>query len=169
MIFYRRRVVVTAVLVIGLTLTGCSGTQDADVAAPDSTPPTASHEPSASPEASVPVEASAEPGSSYENLDALKAALEATGVDCSLWTQDDSVSGALESGWCSDQWGLSTYASRSEVSALLDVNWSSSEPQPFLAGDNWLITRGYGEVADLDAVQLAIGGTLLFPGDDYPV
>lgn len=110
------------------------------------------------------------PGSAgaYPDIVSLKRALEGAGVDCAGWNLDDLVDNSAESGWCDSGWGLSTYASVEARNALLDLNWGSAEPQPFLAGDTWLITRGYEDATELDRVQPSVGGVVIAPGDSYP-
>ncbi|MEY2849921.1 MAG: hypothetical protein RI885_2588 [Actinomycetota bacterium] len=182
----RRPLSVSIVLLAAAAFTGCTGPSSVGTSATETsateTPATETHAteipPSRGPSAGTDPadrgdEQSPAPSQErepvYADLAALRAALEATGVDCSVWTQDDLFSGALESGWCeASSWGLATYASRSDLAALLELDGESSEPQSFLAGDTWSVTRGYEDPAALDEVRPALGGIVYHPGDVFP-
>jgi hypothetical protein len=146
------------ILVVG----GCAAPSDTSSVEP------APSTPSESTESSSPSDAPSFSAAEIADLAALKLAVEGAGVECSDWTQDDATTTATGSGWCGAEWGLSTYASSAERNELLELNRSSAEPQTFLAGETWLVTRGYEDPSDLTAVQESIGGDIIEPGDPIP-
>lgn len=106
----------------------------------------------------------------YGSLAELRAALESTGVECLTWEQ---YSGVIEqgtgSGWCVDsEWGLSIFDGAEDRNDVLELSAASVEPQQFLVGANWLVTRGYGDPAGLVSLSPTLGGLVWRPEDELP-
>ncbi|MFC6160573.1 hypothetical protein [Kribbella jiaozuonensis] len=139
---------ITGTAVLALIITGCGSTPPAANETPATTSAASSSPPSAQ---------------RYQTVAALKDAAVAAGLPCSTWTQDNVVQTAAESGNCTEDTVLSTYATdgdlQSAIDTLRDLNELMTEqkltPDPILIGPNWIIN---GPTADNVAVQL--GGTV---------
>lgn len=100
----------------------------------------------------------------FGSLSELKAAAVDAGLSCPDWEADNAVANAAESGECSDDSIMSTYASRGDLQAQLAQEKKNNalmlsldiETTPILVGPNWLIKSP--EAAELRAVM---GGTLI--------
>jgi hypothetical protein len=135
------------IAIVGLAVTGCSSSKDnkATTAAPVSSTTTSSGP------------------KSFSTVASLKDAAVAAGLACPTWTQDNVVESAAESGTCSDDTVLSTYATTADLQSALDTLRSINqlmrekklEPTPLLIGTNWIINAP--SAASLTA---ALGGTI---------
>src|SRR4051794_40526278 len=56
----------------------------------------------------------------YQSVEALKDAAVAAGLPCPAWVQDNAVEAAAESGTCSDDSVLSTYATDADLQFALE-------------------------------------------------
>jgi hypothetical protein len=147
-------------LVAVLALGACA--TPAPIAEPTPTPSvTATAEPSASPTDSGAL--------SFPSIEDLKAAVEAAGISCTSWVQENAVQLASASGWCDGAWGLSTYASNDDRNGVLQLNKDSMEGGFFVYGDGWLI-GGAEQFGASDFEQLAqkLGATAWSPQDELP-
>lgn len=165
---------ISLLVVVSLTSAGCVktsaeaiSTTPSPTASAEATVPETTTSPTATPAASA--SPAAEDSTSFATVADLRAAVESAGVDCSMWYQDDAMGGALEAGWCGDgEWGLSIFGTTDARNHVLALSGASVEPQQFLVGANWLVTRGFEDPADLTVVQPTLGGSIWAPGDALP-
>lgn len=102
----------------------------------------------------------------YSTVSALKDAAVAAGYVCTNWEQDNVVDLAAESGHCSDEDVLSTFATESDLESQLEVSKGTDEllkeagvaTVPTLVGPNWMI-HGLGA----DGLADDLGGTVYTP------
>lgn len=119
---------IAVIATIGLSMTGCSSSKDEPTAAPVSS--TTSSGPQ-----------------SFSTVAALKDAAVAAGLACPSWKQDNLVAAAAESGSCSEETVLSTYATDADLQGALETMRGLNElmvenklvPTPLLIGPNWII------------------------------
>ena len=152
------------VLAAGALLAGCtpgtgtgSGTGGPASAGATPTSPDASAAPSDSP-LDHPEPTPAIPA---YTLDQLKRTVADSGLTCTTFT-DAPVEGG-SGGWCQEsKIGIFVFADQAAADALVERSAASSEPQPFLVGNRWVITTNdpssRGE--ELFALQDVIGGSL---------
>lgn len=84
----------------------------------------------------------------FRSIGDLKDAAVAAGLPCTVWTQDNAVELAVESGTCSDDSVLSIYASEADQITAISNQRRFAEMMvqhglpavPLLVGPNWLIS-----------------------------
>jgi len=94
----------------------------------------------------------------------LRDATVAAGFVCHPWIQTNSQKFAAESGICSDEHVLSTYASPDQLDNGIMISKLANgllerhniESSPSLVGPNWIIRSN-----DAVKMQAALGGTIL--------
>lgn len=104
------------------------------------------------------------PDSKYGTVEQLRAAAVDAGFDCRRWRQHNDVATAAESGSCSGDDVLATYASEGDLQRQLDQEKKNTdllveygiEVAPILVGPNWTIKSP--EAPDL---QEELGGTVV--------
>jgi hypothetical protein len=134
-------------LLVALTITGCGSGKASEAPAATATtiattPPTAQR---------------------YQTVAALKEAAVAAGMSCPNWVQDNVVQAAAESGTCSDDSVLSTYATDADLQFALEnlqaMNEMAKEKNvpvdPQLIGPNWIINA-----PGADKLAPKLGGTV---------
>ncbi|MDX3006755.1 hypothetical protein PWY87_34125 [Kribbella solani] len=145
---------VIAIIAAFLLLAGCGGSnQTADTKLPSA--PTTS---TAAPTLTAPPVAQR-----YPTVEALKDAALAAGLSCPSWVQDNVVQAAAESGTCSDDTVLSTYATDADLQFALEnlqgMNEMMKEKNvpvgPQLIGANWIINA-----PGADGLASKLGGTV---------
>ncbi|WP_291057300.1 hypothetical protein [Herbiconiux sp.] len=146
-----------AALATALALTGCTAGTATDADAP-----------SASPGASTDVRTTSVPAAPPEPTPALPAytveQLRQTvsqGYPCTTWTAATLDAGT--GGWCQESMiGIFVFPDQTGVEAVVARSAASSEPQPFLVGNRWLITTSdpASEGSELIGLQDVIGGSL---------
>lgn len=103
-------------------------------------------------------------GETYGSLAELRAAAVAAGLPCPKWVGDNALALAAESGNCSDESVLSTYASHTDLQDQLEQEKENNklslaldlETSPILVGPNWLI-----KASDAAVLKKAMGGVLI--------
>lgn len=166
------RSVLLPALVLVAALSGCATTATTPTAAetpsvsaptsttPAETPSTPVEEPTGSP---TPTPA---PTAAPATLKSLIAAVKKAGYACSPFDRTDDVQGSQASGFCAkSEIGISLFADRSGVDAVLKLNEDSIEPGIFIAGDNFLVTAS--EPAILKKIRAIVGGE--FWPEDSPI
>lgn len=137
---------VVMALLLGLALAGCGSDDEPEAAtAPSSSSPTS------------------QGPKTFSSVGELKDAAVAAGLACPSWKQDNVVQAAAESGTCSDETVLSTYATDADLQTaignLRDINElmkeQKLEPTPILIGPNWIINA-----PDAPSLTGALGGTV---------
>jgi hypothetical protein len=86
------------------------------------------------------------------------------GNACTTWTPATVAGGA--GGWCQESMvGIFVFPDQASVEALVQTSADSSEPQPFLVGNRWVITSDNpaSTGGELIALQDVIGGSLVGP------
>ncbi|MFG1820720.1 hypothetical protein ACGFIF_43680 [Kribbella sp. NPDC049174] len=99
----------------------------------------------------------------YQTVEALKDAAVGFGLSCPSWVQDNAVQAAAESGTCSDDSVLSTYATDADLQFALEnlqgMNEMAKENNvpvdPQLIGPNWIINA-----PGADKLAGKLGGTV---------
>lgn len=152
-----RHAFAAAALATALALTGCTAGSATDAGTP-----------SASPGASTDVRTTSIPAVPPEPTPALPAytveQLRDTvsqGHSCATWTPATLDAGT--GGWCQESMiGIFVFPDQSGVEAVVARSAASSEPQPFLVGNRWLITTSdpASEGSELIGLQDVIGGAL---------
>lgn len=135
----------TAMAFSGLVLAGCSGATDA--AKPPATSSTMK-----APASSTPAPVVAQ---SYSTVVELKDAAIAAGLPCPRWRQTNVVTLAAESGTCSSDSVLSTYATSAALQRSLDAFLSFPIKSVILVGPNWIINA-----EQAPTLAAAMGGTV---------
>lgn len=145
-----------AAVVLAWVLTGCGSGDE----------PAAVKQASESPASSTPSPTGPEKDATYSSVTELKDAAVAAGYQCTNWVQDNKVNLAAESGHCSDEDLLSTFATEADLQSQLETSKSMDEllkdngiaTTPTLIGPNWMI-HGLGVAALADQ----LGGTVYSP------
>lgn len=139
------------VLIVLAALVGCGGSSDTPVGEQTSAEPT-------------PTSPAVEKDASYGSvMDLRDAAIEA-GLPCPNWKQTDVVEGAAESGTCSGDSVLATFATDQDLQHALDNLRSMQQLfekqnlpfNPVLVGPNWTVNA-----SNSDQLQTVLGGTVL--------
>ena len=159
------RSVLLPALVLVVALSGCATTASTPTAAespsvsvpttttPVETPTTPTEEPTSSPTPSP------TPTAAPATLKSLIAAVKKAGYPCSPFDRTDDVKGSQASGFCAEsEIGISLFADRTGVDAVLKLNEDSIEPGIFIAGPNFLISAS--EPATLKKIRTIVGGDL---------
>ncbi|TDX03986.1 hypothetical protein [Kribbella sp. VKM Ac-2566] len=137
-----------AALLLALTITGCGADKPAAQA------------PAATPSATATTPPTAQ---RYQTVEALRDAAVAAGMLCPTWVQDNVVVAAAESGTCSEDSVLSTYATAADLQLALEnlqgMNELAKENKipvdPQLIGANWIINA-----PGADKLAPKLGGTV---------
>jgi len=161
------RSVLLPALVLIVALSGCATAASTPTSAespaatvPTVTPVETTPTPTAVP---TPTETPTEtPTAAPATLKSLIAAVKKAGFTCKKFDRDDAVQGTEASGFCSgSQVGISLFADKARVDAVLKLNEDSIEPGAFVVGPNFLISAPETDTADtLKAIRKVTGGEL---------
>jgi len=114
-----------------------------------------------------PTEEGPQPLSEVGSVTELRDALVEAGYPCADWTQTNDVANAAESGSCSEEDVLSTYASESDRDAQVTQERANKDmlreagidPGSTIVGPNWMVNLSAG--TDIEGIHAVLGGTLI--------
>lgn len=100
----------------------------------------------------------------YGSVEDLRDAAVAVGFECPKWKQTNAVTLAAESGTCSSDSVLTTYASEADLQAQLDQEKENAtlmtdvglSTEPILVGPNWLVKS-----PDAPDLREGLGGVVI--------
>jgi hypothetical protein len=144
---------IIASVAAGILLVALGSGCGADDLTPESTRP-----------AAEPTSTGPTPDSKYGTVEELREAAVDAGLYCKRWRQPNAVALAAESGSCSGDDVLATYASEGDLQRQLDQEKENSdmlaeygiEETPVLVGPNWTIKS-----PDAPGLQEELGGTVV--------